>query len=307
MRGSPFFVLVGLMLGGDALAAKGADDPASGAQATADGGGRSSDDQAKKPAKKKGKKGKGPKNGIQVTGIESFDKVFREVGDIDERLWSAENELRTGRQNLNAALGLAQGTPFTDALADLQTQAEGKLRLGMSKGAVPKLEATDAIPANVQAAVDGFNGFTTNLTTTLSNVNGLSSDITRLVDATSAMPQNLIKEFSKGDGGVSIIEKLFVLPKAVKATTHNIEVVTGLDDRVTSLSNRMTDLVSLVHSSFQPADKGGQRQGGGQGGGGKAGAGKGGKPSGGGGKGGKGGGKGGRSGSTAGGRPIPGR
>lgn len=296
MRWSPVVVWFGLVLGGDALAASdGADPGASRPVATAAGGGG----QQAKSGKKKGKSGKDKKrkkkDGVQETGIKSFDRVFKEVGDIDTRLASAESELRLGRQNLNTALGLPKGTPFADALADLQNKAEGKLRLGVSNGAVPKLEPTDAVPSNVQAAVDGFNGFTANLTSSITDVSHLSSDITRLVDATAHMPENLVAEFSKSSGGVSIIEKLFVLPKAVKATGHNIKIVTGLDDRVTSLSHRMTDLVDLVNDSFAPMPgKGGK--------GGHAGDGKGkGK-----GKGGKGG-KGGDSRGGTGGRPIPGQ
>jgi hypothetical protein len=297
MRWSQLVVLVGLMLGGDALAAggSGGGGASTAPVATAAGGGGQQAKKGKKGGQQKEKPRK-KKDGVQETGIKSFDRVFKEVGDIDGRLADSESQLRKGRQNLNAALGLPKGTPFSDALADLQNKAEGKLRLGVSNGAIPKLEPTDAVPANVQTAVDGFNGFTQNLTASIANVGDLSKDITRLVDATAHMPKNLVDEFSKSSGGVSIIEKLFVLPKAVKATSHNIKIVTGLDDRVTSLSHRMTDLVDLVNSSFQPMpDKGGRGGGDGRGGGNGKGKGKG--------KGGK---KGG-GGDPTGGRPIPGR
>lgn len=253
--GAQWVLLLGLAFGGDALAARG--DHATGGPAVE---ARAAGQSSKGSQNKKGKAGNDKKkagkkkDGVQETGIKSFDKVFREVGDIDQRLSHAENQLRTGRTNLNAALGLPKGTPFADALTDLQSKAGGKLRLAVGGGGIPKLEPTDAVPRNVQVAVDGFNGFTQNLTSSFADVKDLSKDITGLVDATAKMPNNLVKEFTKSsNGSVNLLEKLFVLPKAVKATTHNIKIVTGLDDRVTSLSNRMTDLVQVVNQSFEPA------------------------------------------------------
>jgi len=162
--------------------------------------------------------------------------------------------------------GLGHGQ-HADALADLQNKAEGNLRLGLSGGGIPKLEATDAIPSNVQKAVDGFNGFTTNLTSSLDDVGQVSKDISHLVNATSKMPANLMQEFSKSSNGtIGLIEKLFILPKAIKNTTHNVKVVAGLDDRVSLLNHRIQDLVGTVQNSFDGPKTGkGKGNGGGNG------------------------------------------
>jgi uncharacterized membrane protein YgcG len=295
---APLVLVFALVVGGEALAATSASGEGDAPAARADGGGKQQNKKGKKGGKKSPDKPRKKKDGIQVTGIKSFDKVFKEVGAIDNRLASAETELRLGRTNLNAALGLPKGTPFADALADLQNKAGGNLRLGLSNGAIPKLEAADAVPANVQNALDGFNGFTENITSSITDVKNLSKDISGLVDATTKMPQNLIAEFSKSSGGgVNIIEKLFILPGAVKATGHNIKIVTGLDDRVTGLSHRMTDLVDVVNSSFKPMPDKGRGNGGNTGDGKGKGKGKK-KGKGGGGK---------KGGGGTGGRPIPGR
>lgn len=272
--GATLAVLVGLVLGGDAAYARGTDSSGGSSGGRAEVVATAAGQQAKgnkkgKNANKKGKadKPRKKKDGIQVTGIKSFDRVFKEVGDIDRRLSHAENQLRSGRQNLNAALGLPKGTPFADALADLQNKAEGNLRLGLSGGGIPKLEATDAVPSNVQKAVDGFNGFTTNLTSSLDDVGQVSKDISHLVNATSKMPANLMQEFSKSSNGtIGLIEKLFILPKAIKNTTHNVKVVAGLDDRVSLLNHRIQDLVGTVQNSFDGPKTGkGKGNGGGNG------------------------------------------
>ena len=252
-------------------------------------------------AKEKGKgkgKGKDEDAGIQMTGIEAFDSVFKKVGQIDRKLTQSEHQLRTGKNNLNAALDLKRGTPLTDGLAELKRRAGNKVELAAGSGAVPKLAVKDAVPSNVANAVNAVNSMTENFAASINELTSLTPEIEQLVKQTSKMPSRLKTEFAKDS---NLIERLFKLPKTTKALTNDIKITTGLADRTTSLTNRMTEVLDVVYSEFggqgrRPSAGGGN---GGGGGGGKSGGGgsakdggKGGKGGGnaGGGKGGKGGG-----------------
>ncbi len=196
----------------------------------------------------KGKPKEKADSGIELTGIESFDSVFARVGEIDARLASAEAELRTGKRNLNGALELKKGTPLADGLAELQARAGNKLELTVTNRAVPKLSATDAVPTNVQQAVDAVNRLTENMTTSLTDLRSLQPEIEGLVSEVGDMPARLTQEFS--GGSASLFEQLFALPKTSKALKHDIDVTLGLADRTTALTSRMTDLLGVVNTEF---------------------------------------------------------
>jgi hypothetical protein len=109
-------------------------------------------------AKDKDKKDKAEERPtIELCGLASFDEVFTKVAAIDEQLAAARQLLTTANRDLNTALELEKGTPLQDGLADLKAEAEGKLTVAM-EGTVPKLQAKNAVPANLQAAIDAVNG-----------------------------------------------------------------------------------------------------------------------------------------------------
>jgi hypothetical protein len=235
--------------------------------------------------KDKGKGGGKNDSGIELTGIDSIDEVFKQVRDIDKRLTKVDNQLAAGKTNLNTALGLKKGTPISDGIKELNRVAGNKLQLGMS-GNVPKLQVSDAVPSNVQEAVDAVNAMTTNFPGAIQDLAGMAPEIDRLIKASTKMPNKLKEEFSKG--GIGFFEKLFKLPKITKALTNDVKVTAGLPERTASVTKRMTDVLSTVQNEFGP---GGGRGGGGNAGGGD-GRGGGGKDGGKGGKAGKGGKKG---------------
>lgn len=194
-------------------------------------------------AKKKGKD-----EGIIPTGIASFDRVFDRVDAIDGRLSRSEKQVRTSKSNLNTALGLKRNAPVSTALNQLQNKAQGKVKLALDNKAVPKLQVTDAVPANVQKAVDAVNSMTTNFSTTLDELTGMAPEIDQLVKETRKMPTNLKKEFSKRNDG--LLDQIIKLPKAAKALTHDIGVTKGLSGRATSLTREMNGVLGLVRSEF---------------------------------------------------------
>ncbi len=193
---------------------------------------------------KKGKKGKAK---IEKTGIASIDAVFTQVGAIDSTLAGVETSLRAGKVNLNTALALEKGTPIEDAIASLQQVAGNKLSV-VTKGKVPQLSVTDAVPANVQQAVDGLNGLLTNLTSSIDDLAALPAQVQALVNESKSLPKKLSNEF-QGD----LLGSLFAMPKALSALNADMAILTGLPARVTSVTSRSTEIIGLVSSTFAPA------------------------------------------------------
>jgi hypothetical protein len=194
----------------------------------------------------KGKKDKD--EGIQRTGIAAFDSVFSRVGEIDRRLVRSETQLRSAKTNLNQALGLKAGTPLSTGIAELRKRGEGKLQLAVDNQAVPKLQVTDAVPTNVQNAVDAVNGMTGNFTTTITELKGLSPEISKLVADSRKMPARLKDEFAKNSNG--LLDQLFTLPKTSKALGHDLGITKSLPGRTASVTSRMTDILGTVQSEF---------------------------------------------------------
>jgi hypothetical protein len=195
----------------------------------------------------KGGGGKKADNAIEVTGIPLFDDVFTKVGPIDRTLSGVEGSLRSAKLHLTDALALEEGTPLRDAIAELHTRAGNKISLAQ-KGKVPTLSAADGVPSNVQSAVDAVNGLTRDLTSSMDDLAALPKQITALINETKAFPSQLRAEFSKGSSG--LLATLFKLPKASSALTHDLGVVTGLPDRTNRVTQRSTEILGVVTSTF---------------------------------------------------------
>ncbi|MBA2322052.1 MAG: hypothetical protein H0V89_12960 [Deltaproteobacteria bacterium] len=184
---------------------------------------------------------------IETTGIAMFDTVFAKVGPIDRTLSGVEGSLRTARTNLTSALDLQKGTPLKDALAELEREAGNQITLA-SRGNVPTLTAQDAMPSNVQSAIGAVNALTANLTSSLDDLQALPAQVDALITQTRRFPNQLRAEFAKG--GTSLLDTLFAIPKASSALNHNLGIVTGLPDRTLSVTDRTTDILGVVSSTF---------------------------------------------------------
>ncbi len=180
-------------------------------------------------------------NNIEMTGVESFDAVFREVRDVDEKLDAARVSLRSGRDGLNSALGLRKGTPFTDAVGELQQRADGKLQVVLDGGS-PKLAVSDAVPGNVQAAVDSANKSLGDYTTALSDLTAIRDDLDRLVSAAESFPMQV-----KEDAG-SLGLRLSELPAIASTLNHNLGLMENFPNRIEKLTGELSANLAVVTS-----------------------------------------------------------
>jgi len=198
------------------------------------------------------KKKKGKDDGIQITGIEAFDSVFGDVASIDKRLTNASKVLSSAKKELNTALGLKDGTPLKKAITELKGRADGKVGLAM-KGKVPTLEATDAVPTDVQTGIDAVNQMNSDLVTSIEDLVQVTKDVQSIVKKSKSFPNDIKKEFA----GTSILDKIFKMPKAAKATMHNLGITKELPGKTDKVLGRMQDIEKTVRGEFVPLKDGG--------------------------------------------------
>ena len=200
-----------------------------------------------KKGKKGKKKGKTPK--VELVGIESFDTVFRDLRKLDNQVGSAEKNVNKSQRNLNTALGIKNDTPLKKGLANLEKRADGKVRVA-TEGGVPKLKATDAVPKNIENAIDAVNVMVSSFSASLKDLSTAVKDSEQLAKKVGKMPANVKSEFSKDSG--SFIAVLFKLPKTVKAVGGNLKVATSLPGRSAQVVGQMSNIVGAVTATFSP-------------------------------------------------------
>lgn len=163
------------------------------------------------------------------SGIDSVDEIFKKAAAPMDTLHNAEMKLDAVPGSINTALGLGEGTPLADALAELKTKAEGKIKVGMEEGGVPKVSLEDGVPDDVKAAVDGLN---TSLSEAVSAVMALTevpAQVQEVIAAAKAFDPTSIKPVT-------------AVPKATKAIGGNLKVLGGAPDQVKALGESLDNI-----------------------------------------------------------------
>lgn len=198
-------------------------------------------------AKNKGKRG--GKRGdpeIQLTGFKSFDKVFRKVDSIDERIDVAELAMKIARRDLNTTLGLKKGTPLKTALDELKLEGGDLIGMVMD-GKRPTLTVTEAAPTNIVGAVEAVNGLTRSLITSVDQMAGIPQEVEGLADEIKAFPDRVKQEF-QGDP----IGATFKAPKLLKSIKGNLEITSSLPKRSVQVTDKATSILKVVGTEFTP-------------------------------------------------------
>jgi DNA repair ATPase RecN len=94
---------------------------------------------------------------MEETGSEKLDAVFKKSEGPLETIATVNKDVKAVNTNLLAALELQDGTPFADALADLQSKAEGKINVAFEDNKMPTFKAEEGVPDNVNKAVESLN------------------------------------------------------------------------------------------------------------------------------------------------------
>jgi hypothetical protein len=180
-----------------------------------------------------------PFSKIVDTGIAEFDEVFAKARDMQGTLQASHTSLAEARSNLNTALGVATDTPVETALKDLKTKADGKIKLVM-EGKRPKLEATEAVPENVQQGIDAANKLGETSVTTTDTADELRPRSEELATATKDFPAKV----------PTLVKNPMEVGKKGKQVKGNVKAVGELPEQVDGLRSEATGVASDISAVF---------------------------------------------------------
>ena len=186
---------------------------------------------------------------IQMTGIQSFDAVFKKARTTNKRLRSAEQNLRASKLALRQSLKLSKQSTYVQGLRELKRRANGKLRVVMV-GGTPRLRATDAVPTEIQRSIEAVNALTVRIPDTVRDLRAVSRSSKKMYNQSRKFPRNIQRELSrKGvDGLWSIVVRS---PRIAKRTHKNLKVIGGMPKRAARVSGDLADISSSLVNTFR--------------------------------------------------------
>ena len=185
---------------------------------------------------------------IELTGIQSFDKVFRKAMEADRKLRSAERNVRKSKNALRKALKLAKGTTYIEGLQELKQRARGKISVAM-QGGVPTLKARDAVPSDIMAGITAVNTLSRSIPSSLRDMKQVTSASTAMYRQARKFPSNIRSELgSKGVDGLKAV--VFKAPKIAKTTLRNLKVMSTLPKRSATVSRDLGRISNAIRKTF---------------------------------------------------------
>lgn len=181
---------------------------------------------------------------IKLTKIQEFDPTLSKAKDIHTTLEGIENKLHDANKGLAATLSLPETTSIDDALAELQKRANNKIKVAM-KGKVPKLEASDAVPEEVQKGIDTVNGLTDDLGASLEQIQGMPAEVTQLINDVKGFPTQLNLDLIKKNN-LQPTE----LPKITKTLGVDLKAVEATPERIQGVTDQTLGLFTKVQKAF---------------------------------------------------------
>ena len=192
---------------------------------------------------------------IEETGIQEIDQIFSSVKAIQDTLIAVDTSITTTTTSLNTTLGLAADTPFTTALEDLKSRAEGALQVTLDGGS-PQLSASDAVPANVQEAIDAVNLGVSEVNSAIGDLKTLPNQLRSLQKQAASFDPGKVKE-QASQAGMGLTETL----EAVKIVAQDLKATSQTVDRAVEVKDASLDFMSAFTGTFGEATGGGGRGG----------------------------------------------
>jgi hypothetical protein len=174
---------------------------------------------------------------MERSGVADIDQVFMKADAPLATLTNVREQMTLMKNNLNAALGLADGTPFSDALTDLKTKAEGKVNLAVSDRGLPHLKVEDGCPENVETAAEAVNRGMDNLRDAMVQLSEIPGQLKEAYVAAQAVDPTKV-EATK-------------VPKATKVTNHNMKVLAQAQDEAQAIKAEIDTMKTSIESTFK--------------------------------------------------------
>ncbi len=185
---------------------------------------------------------------IELTGVKSFDKVFKKAREADRKLKSAERNVRKSKQALRKALKLGKKTTYVQGLKELKVRAKGKLTVVM-QGGVPILKAKEAVPTDVMAGIEAVNTLSKSIPASLRDLKAVTSASTSMYKRARKFPTNIRQELASA-GADGLIALIFKAPKIAKITLRNVKVIGGMPKRAASVSKDLGQISNAIRKTF---------------------------------------------------------
>ena len=186
---------------------------------------------------------------IEMTGIQSFDKVFRKAKEANRDLQSAERNVRKSKNALRKALKLGKKATYVEGLRELKQRAKGKISVAM-QGGVPTLRAREAVPSDVLAGIKAVNTLSKSIPASLRDMKRVTSSSTAMYKRAKNFPRNIQAELaSKGTNG--LVAVIFKAPKIAKTTVRNLRIMSTLPKRSASVSRDLGQISNAIRKTFK--------------------------------------------------------
>lgn len=181
---------------------------------------------------------------IEATGIAEFDPTFMRAKAIHDTLDTTKARLVSSNKSLAAALALPETTSLDQALSELKTKANGKIKVAMN-GKTPKLTPSEAVPPEIQTAIDAVNKMVDDMSAALGQLEQLPGEATAVVAACKDFPSQLGPDLlAKNNLKATDILKVTKLVKA------DMSAVTATPQRLADVTGQILGLFSKVQSVF---------------------------------------------------------
>lgn len=182
---------------------------------------------------------------IKLLNIAEFDPTLTRAKEIHDTLAGVENKLREANKGLSTALKMPETSSLDEMLAELKKRANNKIEVGLEKGRVPKLKATDAVPSDVQAAIDTVNGMMDDLGASLEKVEGLPQQVQGLIGEVKAFPGQLsVDLLKKNNLGATD------LPKVTKTLGTDVKAIEATPERIKGVTDQTMGMFQKVQNAF---------------------------------------------------------
>ncbi len=176
---------------------------------------------------------------IEDVGVAKVDQFYDGVEGIVTKMQAAQDDVTKAQDKLAKALGLAEGTPVADALADLQSKAEGKIELVL-EGTKPTLSVEDGVPENVKEAVNAVNAMAGKLVEAGETLKSCATDLQPMIGQAGDMPAAI------ADSDLGLKDKAV----ATKSAAANLKTTKQVLTEAETLAGQCQESLELIKSTF---------------------------------------------------------
>jgi hypothetical protein len=181
---------------------------------------------------------------MKITKIPEIDSFFETAKAPITSLVNTRKMVDAAKDRINTSLGLATGTSFSDALANLNNKAGAMVSIATNTGKMPALHAKDAVPPDIQHAIDEFNGAMADLDTASDQLKQVTGELTTLAQQASELPGK-VPDAAKS-AGLSMTDQI----AATKNTGTNVKTVGGAKDEAEKLGQSLAEIGTSITSTF---------------------------------------------------------